>query len=78
MIWISPPEARWDRETLYGRLAKKPPQCLEYLVVHELLHLIDRTHGDRFKALLDQHLPQWRLVRSELNRAPLGHVDWGL
>lgn len=59
-------------------LAKKPSQCLEYLVVHELLHLIDRTHGDRFKVLLDQHLPQWRLVRSELNRAPLGHVDWEL
>ncbi len=59
-------------------LAKKPPQCLEYLVVHELLHLIDRTHGDRFKALLDQHFPQWRIIRSELNRAPLGHVDWGL
>ncbi len=58
-------------------LAKKPPQCLEYLVVHELLHLIDRTHGDRFKALQDHHLPQWRLIRAELNRSPLGHVEWG-
>lgn len=45
-------------------------------MVHELLHLIDRRHGERFKTLMDQHFPQWRLVRSELNRAPLGHVSW--
>lgn len=38
-------------------LAKKPERCLEYLVVHELMHLLERAHNDRFKALLDRHLP---------------------
>lgn len=58
-------------------LAKKPPQCLEYIVVHELVHLIERHHNDRFLALMDQHLPQWQLSRAELNHAPLGHEEWG-
>lgn len=57
-------------------LAKKPIQCLEYIVVHELLHLLERQHNDRFRALLDQFLPPWRLYRDELNRAPLGHEKW--
>lgn len=57
-------------------LAKKPPECLEYIVVHELIHLLEPTHNSRFVALMDHHLPQWRLLRDELNRAPLGHVTW--
>lgn len=57
-------------------LAKKPPQCLEYIVVHELVHLLERHHNERFTALLDKHLPQWRQAREMLNRAPLGHEDW--
>jgi predicted metal-dependent hydrolase len=57
-------------------LAKKPMHCLEYVVVHELLHLLERKHGDRFKALMDRHLPTWRICREELNRAPLGHEQW--
>jgi predicted metal-dependent hydrolase len=57
-------------------LAKKPVQCLEYIVVHELVHLIERHHNDRFIAIMDKYLPQWRLHREELNRAPLGHVTW--
>jgi hypothetical protein len=56
-------------------LAKKPAQCLEYVVVHELMHLLERNHNDRFKALMDQHLPMWRTCREELNRAPLGHTE---
>lgn len=47
-------------------LAKKKPECLEYLVVHELAHLIERGHGPRFKAVLDAHLPDWRARRSAL------------
>ena len=58
-------------------LAKKPLPCLEYVVVHELLHLIERGHSDRFVALLDEHLPQWRARRDELNAAPLSHESWG-
>jgi len=57
-------------------LAKKPARCLEYVVVHELVHLLERNHNARFKALMEQHLPTWRACREELNRAPLGHDKW--
>lgn len=57
-------------------LAKKPVQCLDYLIVHELIHLIERHHNDRFRSLLDRYLPRWRAQRSLLNEAPLGHADW--
>ena len=46
-------------------LAKKPIQCLEYILVHELLHLIERHHNDRFRSLMDQYLPQWQAHRDE-------------
>ena len=58
-------------------LAKKPVQCLEYIVVHELLHLLERHHNERFSALLDAHLPLWRQHRERLSQAPLGHEAWG-
>lgn len=57
-------------------LAKKPTQCLEYLVVHELAHLLERHHNERFIAIMNKHLPQWRLHREELNSAPLAHETW--
>ena len=57
-------------------LAKKPVQCLEYIIVHEMAHLLERHHNDRFTKLMDSFLPQWRLQRAELNRAPLGHATW--
>jgi hypothetical protein len=57
-------------------LAKKPARCLEYVVVHELVHLLERNHNARFKALMDWHLPMWRTCREALNRAPLGHDKW--
>jgi len=57
-------------------LVKKPVQCLEYIIVHELAHLIERRHNDRFIAIMDEHLPQWRLHRPELNSAPLAHATW--
>lgn len=56
-------------------LAKKPPECLEYVVVHELVHLLERKHGDRFKAYLDHYFPQWRVCRDVLNREPLGPFE---
>jgi predicted metal-dependent hydrolase len=57
-------------------LVEKPPHCLEYVIVHELCHFFERNHSDRFVALLDQKLPQWRLIRDELNAAPLANEDW--
>lgn len=57
-------------------LAQKSPQCLEYILVHELAHLIERKHNDRFVALMNQHLPQWRLRREKLNTMPLAHEHW--
>lgn len=57
-------------------LAKKQSSCLEYIVAHELVHLIERTHSDRFWDLMDNCMPQWRLHRDQLNRAPLAHADW--
>jgi len=57
-------------------LAKKPVHCLEYIIVHEIVHLLERRHNDRFTALMDQHLPQWRQYRKELNKFILGHEEW--
>jgi len=57
-------------------LAKKPPECLEYLVVHELLHLIEPTHNARFIALMDHHLPAWRSHQHTLNLLPVRHQHW--
>ena len=57
-------------------LAKKPVQCLEYIILHEMVHLLERHHNDRFTNLMDSFMPQWRLHRAELNRAPLGHATW--
>lgn len=57
-------------------LAKKPIQCLEYIIVHELVHLIERHHNDRFISIMDKHLSRWRLNQQELNAAPLAHESW--
>ena len=57
-------------------LAKKPPECLEYILVHELVHLHERNHNERFKALLEQCLPNWRTTQATLNRSPLSHEEW--
>ena len=61
---------------LNTELAKKPKECLEYVIVHELVHLLERNHTDRFSALMDENLPQWRQLRKLLNTAPLGHETW--
>ena len=57
-------------------LAKKPVPCLQYVVVHELLHLLERHHNARFSALMETHVPQWRQFREVLSHAPLGHEQW--
>jgi len=62
---------------LNSELAKKPRQCLEYIIVHELVHLLEPSHNTRFTSLMDKFLPNWRQHRAELNRIPLSHVEWG-
>jgi len=62
---------------LNSDLAKKPRECLEYIVVHELTHLLEPSHNARFIALMDKFLPNWKQHRAELNRIPLSHVEWG-
>lgn len=57
-------------------LVKKTPQSLEYVVAHELVHFFERQHSERFVALMDGALPNWRLLRDELNAEPLGHEEW--
>ncbi|PMN51746.1 metal-dependent hydrolase [Vibrio lentus] len=57
-------------------LAKKPPECLEFILVHEHIHLLERHHNDRFRSLMDEHLPDWRERRRLLNSLPLAYEDW--
>jgi predicted metal-dependent hydrolase len=68
--------ARDHRVWLNLELAKKPPHCLEYVLVHELVHLLESHHNDHFKTLMDQFMPKWRLHRDELNQSPLAHEEW--
>jgi predicted metal-dependent hydrolase len=57
-------------------LAKKSPECLEYIVVHEMVHLLEPTHNSQFIAFMDQFMPKWRFQREELNRLPVRHESW--
>ncbi|MBK8972549.1 MAG: M48 family metallopeptidase [Hahellaceae bacterium] len=57
-------------------LAKKPPECLEYILVHEMVHLLERHHNDRFRELMTQFMPNWRENRDLLNSLPLAYEDW--
>jgi predicted metal-dependent hydrolase len=61
---------------LNTELARKPPECLEYVLVHEMVHLLVRRHNAAFIALMDRYLPNWQHVRKMLNAEPLSHVDW--
>jgi len=57
-------------------LAKKPKECLEYIIVHEMAHLIEPSHNASFTALMDQVMPKWQFYRKELNRLPVSHEMW--
>lgn len=61
---------------LNTELVKKPKDLIEYVVVHEMLHLIEPTHSDRFISLLTENFPTWREARSELNELPLAAEEW--
>lgn len=68
------PRARTIR--LNTELVKKPRDLLEYVVVHEMLHLIEPTHSERFHGLMDKQYPAWREARAELNELPLSAEIW--
>ena len=57
-------------------LARKPRECLEYIVVHEMAHLLEPTHNECFVALMDQFMPKWQSRRETLNRLPVRHESW--
>ena len=57
-------------------LIKKPAYCLEYIIVHEMIHLLERHHNERFLTYMNWFMPLWQHYREELNRAPLGHETW--
>lgn len=57
-------------------LAKKPFHCLEYIIVHELIHLLERRHNENFTELMDKFLPDWRHSQKELNQFVLSYEDW--
>jgi len=61
---------------LNTELAKKPKECLEYIVVHKLAHLLEPTHNACFIALMDRFMPSWRLRRDQLNQLPVRHEQW--
>jgi predicted metal-dependent hydrolase len=61
---------------LNTELVKKPKDLLEYVVIHEMVHLIEPTHGDRFVEVLSKHYPEWREARAELNELPLAAESW--
>lgn len=76
-------KTRWGSCSIQARrvwlnleLAKKDRACLEYILVHEIVHLLERHHSDRFRSLMDRFLPDWRLRKAELNKAPLAHENW--
>lgn len=82
-VYVQHMKTKWgscspSRQTirLNTELAKKPPACLEYVIVHELLHLLEPNHGPYFRSLMNAVLPQWEAFRAELNRLPVRHEHW--
>jgi predicted metal-dependent hydrolase len=61
---------------LNSELAKKPRECLEYIIVHEMVHLLERTHNLRFTSLMEHFMPRWRSHRDILNRLPVRREKW--
>jgi len=57
-------------------LAKKPEHCLEYIIVHEMIHLLERYHNEIFLSYMNKFMPNWKSLKQELNRLPVSHADW--
>lgn len=82
-VFIQRMKTRWGSCNAAARtirvntdLARKPRECLEYIVVHEMCHLLEPTHNPRFVTLMDQFLPRWQHCREALNRLPVRHEEW--
>ena len=82
-LFVQPMKTRWgscnhamQNIRLNTELAKKPPQCFEYILVHEMIHLLEPTHNARFLKLMDHHMPNWRHHRDLLNELPVRHENW--
>ena len=82
-VFVQQMKTRWGSCNTPGRtirlnteLAKKPKDCLEYIILHEMVHLLERTHGKRFVSLMDRFMPKWQFVRQKLNRLPVRHTGW--
>lgn len=82
-IQIKRMKTRWGSCNIHAKrillnleLAKKPPECLEYILVHELIHLYERKHNENFMGHLDRCMPNWRHVRDVLKSEPLSHEEW--
>ena len=76
-------KTRWGTCTIEAQriwlnleLVKKPLHCLEYIIAHELVHLLERHHNERFVAYMNRYMPLWTHYREELNRALLAHETW--
>jgi predicted metal-dependent hydrolase len=82
-VFVQKMRTRWGSCSRSGNirlntdLAKKPPECLEYILVHELAHILEPTHNERFAALMDQFMPKWKFYRTQLSRLPVRHEEWG-
>ena len=61
---------------LNTELAKKPQEYLEYLVVHEMVHILEPTHNTRFISLMNKYIPKWQYIKETLNQLPLKHENW--
>lgn len=61
---------------LNTELAKKSIESIEYVLIHEMVHLLERNHNEKFLAYMDKFSPKWKHLREELNRSALGHVEW--
>ena len=57
-------------------LAKKPVECLEFIIVHELVHLLERSHNKQFVKYMNIFMPKWKFYKDELNRLPFSYLDW--
>lgn len=82
-FYVQRMKTKWGSSTptmrsirLNTELAKKPPHCLEYIVVHEMAHLLEASHNRHFIRVMDQHMPHWRHYRDELNQLPVRQEQW--
>ena len=76
-VYVQHMKTKWGGcNPVNTELARKPRECLEYIVVHEMAHLLEPTHNARFLALMDRVMPNWQLRRRQLNQLPVRHDEW--